>query len=114
MVKSNRDGDGVTRSSKRDERVGDLTRTYFTRSLKMNTPYLTKSSTKNRRIDGHTRSSKKNKRSYPARRSTKDKTICNEGETTGLPIPGVMVLILLCSGFLQPYLTLTVELNMSL
>ncbi|KAG0541090.1 hypothetical protein BDA96_03G466000 [Sorghum bicolor] len=87
MVKSNRDGDGVTRSSKRDERVGDLTRTYFTRSLKMNTPYLTKSSTKNRRIDGHTRSSKKNKRSYPARRSTKDKTICNEGETTGLPIP---------------------------
>ncbi|XP_066315892.1 uncharacterized protein [Miscanthus floridulus] len=86
MVKSNRGGDGLTRSSKRNERVGDLTRTYFTRSSKKNTPYLTRSSTKNRTIDNHTRSSKKNKISYPARRSTKDKPICNEGEKTGLPI----------------------------
>ncbi|KAL6843936.1 hypothetical protein ACP4OV_026507 [Aristida adscensionis] len=87
MVKSNRGGDGLTRSSKRNERVGDLTRIYSTRSSKKNTPYLTRSSTKNRRVDDHMRSSKKNKRSYRTRRSTKGKKICNEGETTGLPIP---------------------------
>ncbi|KAL6843672.1 hypothetical protein ACP4OV_026246 [Aristida adscensionis] len=86
MVKSNGGRDGLTRSSKGNERVGDLRRTYFTRSSKKNTPYLTRSSTKNRRIDDHMRSSKKNKRSYRTRRSTKDKTICN-GETTELPIP---------------------------
>ncbi|WVZ79787.1 hypothetical protein U9M48_027324 [Paspalum notatum var. saurae] len=52
--------------------------------------YLTRSSTKNRRIDDLTRSSKKNKRSYFARRPTKNKTICNEGETDGLLISGDM------------------------
>jgi hypothetical protein len=79
----------MIRSKRGDD---DLTRTYFTGSSKKKKAYLTRNSAKNRRMDDLTRSSKKNKRTYPTRRSTKDKTSCSEGETTGLPISGLMVL----------------------